>query len=319
LIYGSGAVGLGIASCLKKAGATVDLIARADTVRPLLEQGLFRTGIFGEFSAQPGTFGAFTGLDQIPDQAYDFILTCTKSFDSPDAAQDLGSHPNLLAKHGKVVLFQNGWGNAEVFTDHFDKKVVYNARVITGFERSQNNHVKVTVHAAPILIGSLFDEDRDAVKPLAAAIDAGDIPSRTTDSIEKDLWAKMLFNCTLNPLGAILDVPYGALAGHDSTRDLMDRIVEEIFAVLEATGYQTHWTRPVDFLEVFYGQLVPDTALHRSSTLQDILAGKRTEIDALNGAVIRLAQKHGLQVPCNRAVYHLVRFLEARAGLTQNP
>jgi 2-dehydropantoate 2-reductase len=147
---------------------------------------------------------------------------------------------------------------------------------------------------------------------LAASIAIGDIPCQTTDTIEKDLWAKMLFNCTLNPLGTILDVPYGALAGHDSTRDLMDRIVEEIFRVLQATGYKTHWTEPTGFLEVFYGRLIPDTALHRSSTLQDIRLGKRTEIEALNGAVIRLAQRHGLDVPCNLAVYHLIRFMESR-------
>ena len=312
LIYGGGAVGLGIASCLIKSGTHIDIIARADTVGPLQEQGLVRTGIFGDFTAGTGSFRAFETLDQLPGQPYDFILTCTKSFDSPAAATDIAGHHGLLTGQGKVVLFQNGWGNAEVFIDHFDKEVVYNARVITGFERSARNHVKVTVHAAPIHIGSLFGLPRAAVEPLASAIAEGDIPCRTTDEIEKDLWAKMLFNCTLNPLGAILDVPYGTLAEHDSTRDLMDRIVQEIFAVLRTTGYQTHWTRAAAFLQVFYGRLVPDTARHRSSTLQDIRTGKRTEIEALNGAVIRLAQAHGLDVPSNQAVYQLVRFMESR-------
>jgi len=312
LIYGGGAVGLGVASCLIKSGADVDIVARPDTVRPLAEHGLFRTGIFGDFNAPAGSFRAVQALAQLPGGPYDFILTCTKSFDSPTAARDLSGRHGLLAGQGKVVLFQNGWGNAEVFVDHYDREVVYNARVITGFERTARNHVKVTVHAAPIHLGSLFSPDRDAVEPLAAAVAGGDIPCRTTDTIERDLWAKMLFNCTLNPLGAILDVPYGALAEQDSTRRLMDRIVEEIFAVLGATGYQTHWTRPGDFLEVFYGRLVPDTARHRSSPLQDIRTGKRTEIEALNGAVLRLAQAHGLAVPSNRTVYELVRFMESR-------
>ncbi len=90
----------------------------------------------------------------------------------------------------------------------------------------------------------------------------------------------------------------------------MDRIVEEVFAVLTAAGYRTHWQEPKQFLDIFYGRLVPDTAEHKSSTLQDITAGKRTEIDALNGAVIHLAQKHGLAVPYNLALYNLIKFLE---------
>jgi len=76
-------------------------------------------------------------------------------------------------------------------------------------------------------------------------------------------------------------------------------------------GYKSYWHRPDDFLHVFYGRLVPDTAEHKPSTLQDIAAGKRTEIDALNGAVIKLARQKNLTVPYNSAVYNLVKFIEA--------
>jgi len=170
--------------------------------------------------------------------------------------------------------------------------------------------VEITVHADAIHIGSLFSADLSVIQPLCRAINLGDIPCESTNSIEKDLWAKLLYNCALNPLGAILGVPYGALAEAASTRTLMDWIVEEVFVVMVAAGYQTHGQEPQQFLEIFYSRLVPDTAEHKSSTLQDITAGKRTEIDALNGAVLRLAQEHGLAVPYNRAVYNLVRFLE---------
>jgi 2-dehydropantoate 2-reductase len=159
-------------------------------------------------------------------------------------------------------------------------------------------------------VGSLFATDLWAIEPLCRAIREGGIPCERTDSIEQDLWAKMLYNCALNPLGAILGVPYGALAAAASTSVLMDRIVEEVFAVMTAAGYRTHWQEPGRFLEVFYRRLVPDTAEHKSSTLQDLAAGKRTEIEALNGAVIRLAQEHRIAVPYNLAVYNLIKFLE---------
>jgi 2-dehydropantoate 2-reductase len=91
----------------------------------------------------------------------------------------------------------------------------------------------------------------------------------------------------------------------------MNGIIEEAFDVMAQAGYETHWQSAGDFLEVFYGKLVPDTAGHKSSTLQDIAANKRTEIDALNGAVIKLAEKCRLAVPCNCVAYNLVKFIEA--------
>jgi 2-dehydropantoate 2-reductase len=120
----------------------------------------------------------------------------------------------------------------------------------------------------------------------------------------------MLYNCALNPLGAILRVPYGALAAQPTTRELMNRIIEEVFAAMEAAGYCTHWRLPSEFIIAFYDKLVPDTAEHESSMLQDIMAGRRTEIDALTGAVTELARQHGLAVPYNHAVYDLVKFVE---------
>jgi len=311
LIYGGGAVGLGIASCLIRPGNRVEIVARVETVAALKSEGLLRTGIFGRVHARPEAFGSCVSLDEVADGPCDFVLICTKSFDSATAAKDLADHEDRIGSGARLVLFQNGWGNAEAFAAHFEKSRIYNARVITGFRRPQPNEVEITVHADAIHVGSLFATDRSTIEPLCRAIREGGIPCESADAIEKDLWAKMLYNCALNPLGAILGVPYGALAEAASTKGLMDRIIEEVFAVMIAAGYRTHWPEPRQFLEVFYSRLVPDTAEHKSSTLQDIAAGKRTEIEALNGAVIQLAQEHGIAVPHNLAVYNLIKFLES--------
>lgn len=313
LIYGGGAVGLGVASCLIRPAHHVDIIARPGTVAALRQDGLLRTGLFGRVHAPPDSFGCCDSLDRIGGRGYDFVLICTKSFDSRPAAQDLAGHGQAVGESARLVLFQNGWGSAEIFRDRFERSRIYNARVITGFHRHRPNEVEVTVHADAIHIGSLFSADLSPIEPLCRTIHEGGIPCEKTDSIEKDLWAKMLYNCALNPLGSILGVPYGALAEQASTKMLMSRIIEEVFRVMTAAGYRTHWTRPDEFLDVFYAKLVPDTAGHASSMLQDISAGKRTEIDALNGAVLRLAQEHGLDAPYNQAVYNLVKFVESSA------
>jgi 2-dehydropantoate 2-reductase len=312
LIYGGGAVGLGIASCLLKSKNQVDIIARENTVSALRKNGLARTGIWGDYHAEPAAFGSYTSLSKITKKNYKYILVCTKSFDSFEAAKDLSQYDSLSGQKTKIVLFQNGWGNAEVFSSFFDKEKIYNARVITGFHRPSKNEVAITVHADAIHIGSLYNEDLECIRELCESIDRGGIPCEATSNIEKDLWAKMLYNCALNPLGALLDVPYGELSEHEFSRIIMEGIVGEVFEVIKKAGYQTHWQSPKNFLEIFYNKLVPDTARHKSSTLQDILAKKKTEIDALNGAVIKLAGKHGVKVPYNLAVYNIVKFIEAK-------
>ena len=311
LIYGGGSVGLGVGSCLVKAGAEVDIVGREDAVQALHKGGLVRSGIFGDYRAKPEAFGSFCSLNEMREKVYDYILVCVKSFDTFEVAKELSESKRLFGDETKIVLFQNGWGNAEVFLSFFEKERVYNARVITGFHRPEKNEVEITVHADAIHIGSLFGGDLSCVEQLCALISKGDIPCEKTSDIGKDLWAKMLYNCALNALGAILDVPYGVLAESEFTRIIMDGIAEEIFKVMAAAGYETRWERAEGFLEVFYEKLVPDTAEHKSSTLQDILAKKKTEVDALNGAVIKLAEGYRIKVPYNMAIYNIVKFIEA--------
>ncbi|MDI9399100.1 MAG: 2-dehydropantoate 2-reductase [Euryarchaeota archaeon] len=333
LIYGGGAVGLGVASCLIRSGEDVDIIAREGTVSVLREGGLIRTGIFGTLDFGPEKFGAYASLDELLQEdrrlhqdgstdgdrdygyGYDYILVCTKSHGSEISASDLSRHPELLSERGKIVLFQNGWGNAEIFAAHFPKDAIYSARVITGFQRHEKNVVDVTVHADPIHLGSLFGSDLAPMRPLAEAISKGGIPAEVVEDVGKDLWAKILYNCALNPLGAIFRVPYGVLGEKPHSREIMEAVIGEIFSVMEATGHKTHWSAPEEYIAVFYERLLPPTARHESSTLQDIRAKKPTEIEALSGAVVRLGEVAKVPTPVNWTLYKMVLFMEAKSPL----
>ena len=312
LNYGTGAVGLGINSCLLKSGQTVDMIAKENTAKALNENGLVRTGIFGNFNAPGGTFACATSLKETPQQPYDFILVSTKSFDSEAAAKDLCQYPKLINKQTKIILCQNGWGNAEIFAKSFPKEQIYNARVITGFSRLKPNEVEITVHADAIQLGSLFHKKIDELKELATLITKGGIPTEVTQHIEHDLWAKMLFNCALNPLGAILDVSYGTLGEHNYTKDIMNSIFEEIFNVMNAARYKTHWTSAKEYQNMFYSKFLPSTANHRSSTLQALKSGKEIEIEALTGIVVKLAEQFNIPAPTNKTIYCIIKFLEEK-------
>ncbi len=313
IVFGAGAVGLGLASALLAAGGSrVRIVARPESAAALRAHGLRRTGIFGEVYAAPGRLELAPSLAELPGGAADCVLVATKAFDSASAAQALADAPAVVSAATRLVLCQNGWGLASHFTAHFPPARVFHARVITGFRRVAPHHVDITVHAEPVHVGSLFGEGPEQVSSLCAAIAQGGIPCEPTAAIAEDLWAKLLYNAALNPLGAILGASYGALGASAQARGVMEALAHETFAVMQAAGYRTHWPSAKAWLDDFFARLLPPTAAHESSTLQDLRAGRRTEIDAITGAVVELAAQHAVDVPVSRSVLALVRFLEAR-------
>ena len=112
--------------------------------------------------------------------------------------------------------------------------------------------------------------------------------------------------------GALLEVSYGLLGENKNTRKIMELIVNEVFLVMHAMGYATHWNDPKSYLEDFYGKLLPSTYDHESSMLQDLRAGKMTEIDAINGVIVLEGEKRNILVPGNSMIRNLLQFLQGR-------
>jgi|TARA_B100000809_G_scaffold130748_1_gene128580 2-dehydropantoate 2-reductase len=312
LVFGAGAVGLGLSSFLLQAGHRVHLVGKEQTVVALRKNGLKRQGIFGPAFFTPQQLTASSNLAETGRETFDFYLVCTKSFDTENSARQLKSESTLAHQKSPIVLCQNGWGNAEIFSRFFSPKQVYNARVITGFIRPEPHVVDVTVHAQPVHLGSLFDGNATHLQLLADALSLGGLPSSVTDDIGKDLWAKMLYNCPLNALGAVLQVPYGHLGEDENSRVLMERIVREVFQVMQGLGHASHWPSAGDYLKDFYENLLPSTYSHESSMLQDIRAGRITEIEALNGVIVREGRKLKIDITCNETVRNQILFLQKK-------
>jgi 2-dehydropantoate 2-reductase len=306
LIVGAGGVGLGLGSFLLAAGCAVDFVARSQTAARLQRCGLTRTGIFGRVHFEPESFGVYAESD-ILEGDHDVVLVCVKSYQTREITAALAAQAALRDGEIPIVLCQNGWGNAETAAEEFASERIFNARVITGFRRPARERVDVTVHAQPVHVGSLFGCGTAPVEELCTALSKGGIEAHTTMQIAEDLWAKMLYNCALNPLGAILEVPYGELARGSWTRAIMQDVFAEIFAAVEAAGMSMHWRSAEDYARVFYDRLLPPTAEHESSMLQDLRSERRTEIDALNLAVVALGERCGRDAPVNRALGNIIR------------
>lgn len=310
LVIGSGSVGIGLAASMLSQGADVSIYARGETAKAIRKNGIKRTGLFTHYEFAPKEFKVYENYTEIPKDTFDYVFITSKTTANDDISKKLNASRDILKDGFKIIIFQNGFGNDEAYLRYFSSKEVFSARVITGFTRPERHISEVTVYTEPILIGSLQNEDAKDLQIIADMISASGIGCEITSEVDKYLWAKMLYNCALNPLGAILNVNYGKLTENEYSKEIMDTIIDEIFEVIDASEYETLWDSSDEYKDIFYSKLVPDTYNHYSSTHQDIQRKIRTEIDSLNGKVIELSQKHNIDVPANRMVYNMIKSIE---------
>ena len=306
LVFGLGALGTVYSCLLKNRGHYVAGIDNASVVETICCDGVKISGIWGEHEAQLDQ--VVVSLDELSEQDYDIIILSVKAYETAKVAQSLQP---LIKTNSYLMLAQNGYGNYEAATQFINEAQVILGRVIFGAETINPGFSRVTVIADDVILGSPKQLiDQQVLEQFAAQFTEAGIPTRTSTEIMKFIWGKIIYNSALNPLGAILEVNYGKLAEMESSQELMNQIFEEIFAVLSAAGQSTLWPDAKAYKKVFYEQLIPSTGGHHASMLQDIQQGRHTEIDALNGAVVRLGEQHGIDTPVNRVITALLKAKE---------
>ncbi len=309
LLIGAGGVGIGIATSVASQGANVSIYATGETAKSIKENGIRRTGLFTHYEIKD--IPVYETYESIPKDTFDYIFIASKTTANENIAQNLNNHREILKSDTKIIIFQNGFGNDEPYLKYFLKNQVYCARVITGFTRPERYISEVTVYTEPILLGSLQNEDPSHLQEIADLITKSGIKCEVTDEVDKYLWAKMLYNCTLNPLGAILNKTYGELTENPYTLEIMNDIIDEIFEVIKSSPYTTFWDSSDDYKDIFYSKLVPDTYNHYSSTQQDIQKHIKTEIDSLTGKVIQLGEVNNINVSTNKIIYNMIKAIES--------
>lgn len=312
LIMGAGALGSAAGGFLARAGHEIHLVGRKAHMDAISRDGLHITGIWGEHRVK--TLHAHTGVDTVAAGDMDLVLIAVKSYDTQRVVNLVVP---LLAEDALICSYQNGLGNAEAIADRAGWRRTLGARVIYGARINGPGEVEITVIAAPTAIGA-YDPGvpAGAARIVAEAMDQAGLPTVETDAIRTVLWSKVAYNCALNPLSALLDVPYGALAECDHTRPVMDAVVHELYQVADAEHIPLAPPTAEAYLDLFYNTLLPPTAAHYASMREDLRQGRRTEIDALNGAIATLGAKHGIECRANAILTALVHAREqfARQG-----
>jgi 2-dehydropantoate 2-reductase len=289
-VMGAGAVGCYYGGMLARAGHDVMLIGRPQHVEAIERQGLrLETRTFDEHIR----VSASTEASAV--QGAQFVLFCVKSTDTESAAGAIKPH---LAPIALVLSLQNGVENADRLRALLAQEVVA-AVVYVGTEMAGPGHVR---HHGR---GELVIEPSKASDTLARAMIAAGVPTVISDNVRGALWAKLITNCAYNALSAITQLPYGRLVKGEGITAVMRDLVDECLAVAKADRV----TIPGD-IDAAVRQIAETMPDQYSSTAQDLARGKRSEIDHLNGLILRRGEALGVATPANRLMHAIVKLIE---------
>lgn len=292
-VMGAGAVGCYYGAMLARAGREVTLIGRPQHVEAVQRSGLrLQTAAFDEHVRMRATTEP-SGV-----RGAQLVLFSVKSNDTEPAGKALAQH---LARDAAVLTLQNGVDNAERLAATLGREVIA-AVVYVAVEMAGAGHVR---HHGR---GELVIGDSPQSPAIVRAFGAAGVKVEISDNVAGALWAKLIVNCAYNALSAITQLPYGRLVQAAGIPAVMADVVDECLAVARAAGVEV----PGDMHESVrrIGQTMPG---QYSSTAQDLARGKRTEIDHLNGFVVRKGEALGVPTPVNRVLLALVKALESKS------
>ncbi len=295
-VMGTGAVGGYFGGMLARAGTNVTFIAR-----PATAEAISRRGLFIDSPHFQETIHAEASTDPSAVANAELVLFCVKTIDTESVARTLLPH---LAPGAVVLSLQNGVDNAEQLEAagiHALPAVVYVAASVPEPGRIKHSE------RGDLAIGG--PENRRAnLERIAATFERAGVACKISQNIQVDLWSKFVFNCALNAPSAIAQVGYGAVAQNDWSRETILAAARETIAVARALGIDLPEKDILDRLVQFAFKMGPVT----SSTAQDIARGKRTEIDSLNGYVVRRGAALDVPTPVNHTLTALLKLIEEK-------
>src|SRR6267378_6615694 len=297
-VMGAGAVGCYYGGMLARAGHDVTLIARPQHVEAVQCSGLrMETKAFDAYVPMRASAEA-SGA-----RGAKLVLFSVKSTDTERAGAALAPY---LERDAVILTLQNGVDNAERLAATLGREVVP-AVVYVAVEMAGPGHVRH--HGRSELLIGRSARSPDIGARIAAAFIAAGVPVEVSGNVIGALWAKLVVNCAYNALSAITQLPYGRMVQGDGVPAVMRDVVDECLVVAREAGVDV----PGDLLKAV-PRIAETMPGQFSSTAQDLARGKPTEIDHLNGFVVRKGEALGVPTPANRVLLALVKLLEERGS-----
>jgi 2-dehydropantoate 2-reductase len=303
VVVGAGAVGSFCGAMLARAGHRVVLVGR-----PAHVQAIARSGLRLEMGGRVESIQVEASDDLAAVREADLILFCVKSTDTEATARAIAPH---LAAGAVVLSLQNGVENAAAIARIVHRAVVpavvYVATAMGGPGVVQHHG------RGDLVIGAMTGASAApaAELPLQALVDffaTGGVPVRISADVMAELWSKLMVNCAYNAISGLAQASYGELVALPDVRELQHAVVREVVALAAAEGVDLPLAPALEAMARIAGAMPAQL----SSTAQDMARRKPSEIDHLNGFVVRRGRELGVATPANQALHALVKLVEAR-------
>jgi len=299
VIVGPGAMGCLFGAFLSKSKEEIWLLdTNKERAAKINENGISLEGVSGSWQAKvkttanPGDIGVA-----------DLILICVKSFNTKQAIEQITP---LLGKITKILTLQNGMGNIEVIAE-----LTAEDRVIGGVTNEGATLIDIgKVHHAgrgQTIIGMIDGKTPVEMRGIREIFNKVGFDTRMSRDIKSLIWSKLIINVGINALTAITRLPNGKLTEFEGTKRILRDAVTEAARIAKRKRIKLIYDDPLAKVEA----VCEGTSANLSSMLQDVLKKKHTEIDFINGVIVRLGQELGIDVPTNKFLVDLVKTIES--------
>lgn len=300
-IVGAGAMGSLFAYFMQKAGTDAIIVEKDAAVVNAMKKG-FRVSLSGSWHGVSAAIGSDPELLD----SCDFVFLFVKSHATLDAVSQIGPHIG----GSTVISLQNGLGNVDILLKSIPADQVVYGTTTYGAAKTGPDEIVFGGEGITVIGG----RDGNRVKSVADLLGMTGMRVQVTDDPDKALWEKAIVNAGINPIGALLAISNGRIIEHPELRLLLERIVQESSAVAEAAGISVDADAMVKSAE----EVCRKTSRNLCSMLQDLRAGRRTEIDSITGEIIQAGAMYGISTPYNETLFMLVKGLEPGQSPVEN-
>jgi len=295
-ILGPGGVGGLLAALLARAGKEVVVVAREETAAVIEERGIsVRSVLFGEFTAKPAVTARLA-------EPVDVLFVATKAVTLDEGLQ------RVAGEVGLVVPLLNGLDHISLLRGRFGARKVVAGTIRVESDRPQPG---VIVHTSPFIyveLASRYPEAKPRLEEIAALLGEVGVPAAVKESEAEVMWSKLVRLNALACLTSAYDLPLGRIRSTPELFDELKAVIAEGAAVAQAEGAAIGAEEALRELELAHDSL-------GSSMQRDIAAGREPELDAIPGAVLRAAERHGLRCPTiERLVGQIAKRAAQRVG-----
>jgi len=292
LIVGAGAIGCLFAARLKRAGFQITLLEKVqETVDRINADGITVEGVSGQYRVMVPAYS-----DRAPHEP-DLVILCVKSYDTREASETIRA---WLQPDAPILTLQNGVGNIEILQKVFGRERVLGGVTAEGATLVTPGKIRHAGQGETIVGGG------KAAGEVASVFEKAGFNIRAVDDIYPFIWGKLIINVGINALAAITRLKNGRLPELKGTRSIMEEAVKEAVTIIKAKNIDIPIPDPLGRVM----EVCEATAGNMASMLQDVLNQKRTEIDSINGAIVREGAALGIPTPVNSTLTSLVQAIQ---------